>query len=198
MHIEALIHAVGHFGVAAIVFAESGLLIGAVLPGDSLLVTAGLLAAGGFLNIWILIPACIAAAIVGDSVGYATGKYFGPKIFKRENSIFFKKSYVTKTEAFFDRHGPAAIVIARFTPIIRTITPIMAGVGAMKYRTFVVYNILGGIVWAGGLLALSYVAGMYIPWVTTYIEYVLLTIVFVSIIPIIKEPAIRIIRRFSR
>ncbi len=184
MSLEALLIAVGHIGIIAAVFAESGVLIGIFLPGDSLLITAGLLASSGLLNIWVLVPLCIIAAIAGDSVGYATGKYFGPKIFT-DKSRFLKKEYVTRTEAFFKRYGPAAIVLARFTPIVRTLTPIMAGVGSMHYRTFLAYNIIGGVLWAGLLLALSYFAGIYIPGVTDYMHIIVIVVIVLSLMPII-------------
>jgi membrane-associated protein len=120
----------------------------------------------------------------------------GPKIFTREDSWFFKKAHVARTQEFFKKHGPLAIILARFTPIVRTITPIMAGVGSMHYRTFVAYNIVGGFVWAGGLLGLAYAAGTYLPWVTTYIEYVLLAIVALSFIPILKGPVMYAYKKY--
>lgn len=184
MSLEAWLLAVGHIGIIAAVFAESGVLIGIFLPGDSLLITAGLLAAAGYLNIWLLVPCCIIAAIAGDSVGYATGKYLGPRVFTGR-SRFLKKEYITRTEAFFKRYGPVAVVFARFTPIVRTITPVMAGVGTMHYRTFLIYNIIGGFLWAGLLLTLSYFAGIYIPGITEYLDYIIVGVILLSLLPLI-------------
>ncbi len=184
--LDALIALIGVFGIAGIVFAESGILIGFFLPGDSLLVTAGLLASQGYLNIWALLPLTIIAAILGDSVGYATGRFLGQKIFK-ENARFFKKEYVARTEQFFKNHGSWAIVLARFIPIIRTGVPVMAGVGKMEYRTFVIYNCIGGVAWAGGILGLAYAAGKYIPGISEYVDYIIIGVVIISLIPLIKH-----------
>jgi membrane-associated protein len=187
MDIESLIQAAGHIGIIAAIFAESGILIGLLLPGDSLLITAGFLAAGGLLDIRVLIIGCTIAAIVGDAVGYATGKYFGPMVFVKEDSFFFRKAYIEKTAKFFERYGRFTIIAARFTPIVRTLAPIMAGVGGMSYRKFAVYNIIGGLLWATGLLTASYAAGLYIPGLRDYIEYIVVAIIALSILPLVRE-----------
>lgn len=184
-NIDNFVQAVGIIGVTMVVFAESGLLIGFFLPGDSLLITAGLLAAGGYFNIVLLVVLVTIAAVVGDSVGYATGKALGPRVFTKHESLFFKKEYITRTEVFFQKHGPWSIVLARFIPVVRTFTPIMAGVGSMNYRTFFWYNVMGGIGWGAGLTVAGYLAGVYVPGLRDYIEYVVIAIVILSFLPIV-------------
>lgn len=183
-NLEALVTSFGYVGITALIFAESGFFLGFFLPGDSLLITAGLLAAAGYFNIYILVSFAVAAAILGDNLGYATGRRFGPKIFYKEQSLLFKKKYIVHTEDFFKKYGAWAIVLSRFTPIIRTFTPIMAGVGNMKYRTFALFNIIGGVLWAGGLLAISYIAGNYIPHLNSYIDYIVIIVIVLSVLPI--------------
>lgn len=185
--IQDIIIAFGYLGIAGVVFAESGFLLGLFLPGDSLLFTVGLLASQGFFNIWILIPLAIIAAILGDSFGYYCGRKFGPKIFSRENSIFFNKKYVTQTEAFYAKYGKKTIILARFVPIVRTIAPIFAGVGNMHYPTFISFNIIGGIVWAGGLLGISYFLGSIFPGTERYLSYIIAGIIIISVVPVVKE-----------
>jgi membrane-associated protein len=183
---EFIINA-GYVIVFLTIFAESGFLLGFFLPGDSLLFTLGIFASQGHLNIWLLLGLCISAAILGDSFGYWMGKYFGPKLFNRQDSFFFKQEYVTKTAAFFEKYGKKTIIMARFVPIVRTFAPIMAGVGKMNYRVFVFFNIIGGFLWAGGLLSVSYVLGSKIPGIEHYLEYIIIGIIAVSFIPIILE-----------
>jgi membrane-associated protein len=142
-----------------IVFAESGLLVGFFLPGDSLLFIAGLLAKKGDLNIVLVSLGCFVAAVAGDQVGYMFGKRVGPALFRRPDSRLFKQEYLERTHAFFEKNGPKTIVIARFVPIVRTFAPIVAGVGTMPYRTFVRYNIIGGFLWAIGVTQLGYWIG---------------------------------------
>lgn len=185
-----LIRAIGHLGIFAIVFAESGLFIGFFLPGDSLLFTAGLLASEGYLNILFLILGSVVAAILGDSVGYAFGARVGPKIFFREDSILFHKKYVERTKKFYDKHGPKTIILARFVPIVRTFAPILAGVGEMRYKTFLTYNIIGGSLWAIGVPILGYVLGRVIPDIDRYLIPIVLVIIFLSVLP----PALEILR----
>jgi len=181
----------------AIVFAESGLLIGFFLPGDSLLFAAGMVAAGTFdeafgnsgglqFNIWLLLGGVFLAAFLGDQVGYAFGTKAGPALFKREDSKLFKRSHVEKAQTFFDRHGPRAIILARFVPVIRTFCPIVAGVGRMEYRTFVRYNLIGAFVWGVGVTLLGYFLGS-IPIIQEHIEIALLVVVGVSVMPIAVE-----------
>src|SRR3990172_2242959 len=161
--LENLIKTVGYFGVFAIVFAESGLLIGIFLPGDSLLFTAGFLASAGIFNIYLLAFGCFVAAVFGDNVGYAFGKKLGPRIFNKEDSFWFHKRHLQKAEAFYQKHGGKTMILARFTPIVRTFAPIVAGAARMNYTTFFFYNIIGGFLWAVGITALGYIAGKSIP-----------------------------------
>jgi len=156
---QQLIRSFGTIGLIAIIFAESGLLIGFFLPGDSLLFTAGLFASQGKLNLAVILVGCFLAAVIGDQVGYAFGKKAGPSIFQRPNSRFFKQQHVERANAFFEEHGPKTILMARFVPVVRTFAPILAGVGTMRYRTFLVYNVVGGLVWAVGVTLLGYFLG---------------------------------------
>jgi len=146
----------GYAALFAIVFSETGLLVGFFLPGDSLLVTAGLVAAAGSLNIWWVNGLLIVAAVVGDSVGYAIGVRIGPRLFTRERSLLFNPRHVERTRRFYARHGPKTIVIARFVPIIRTFAPVVAGVGRMNYRRFVFFNVFGGVGWVTSMIFLGY------------------------------------------
>jgi membrane-associated protein len=146
-------------GLFLIVFAESGLLIGFFLPGDSLLFTAGVLASKGDMNIVVVCVGCFVAAVAGDQVGYNIGKRLGPALFRRPDSRIFKQEYVHRTKEFFEHHGPKTIVIARFVPIVRTFAPVLAGVGEMRYRTFASYNVVGGLLWAVGVTLAGYLLG---------------------------------------
>lgn len=173
----------GYLGVGGIVFVESGLLIGFFLPGDSLLFTAGLLASQGYLHIGILIAISFVAAVAGDSVGYMIGKKAGPKVFSREDSFWFNPEHVTRAHAFFALHGPKTIVLARFLPIVRTFVPVIAGVGVMQYRTFLIYNIIGGALWAIGLPLAGYYLGKLIPDIDRYLLPIIAGIIIVSFLP---------------
>ncbi|MEN9852647.1 MAG: hypothetical protein RI996_590 [Candidatus Parcubacteria bacterium] len=181
--LESLISAYGVIGVTLIVFVESGVFFGFFLPGDSLLFTAGFLASQGILPIWILYPCLLAAAILGDSVGYFTGHKYGKKLFNRPKSFFFDPEHVIRTEKFFAKYGPMALILARFTPIVRTFTPIFAGIGAMKYRTFIVYNMTGAFLWVTSLLLGGYFLGALVPGAKEYIHYILIAIIVVSFLP---------------
>ncbi len=174
-------------GIIFIIFAETGLFFGFFFPGDSLLFTAGLLASQGIFSIYSLVFFCILAAILGDSVGYWSGKKYGRKLFERDAGFFFKKQRVYDAEKFYERHGKYTIIIARFVPIIRTFAPIVAGIGRMDYPTFLTYNIFGGIFWAAGLLLLGYFLGGIIPNPDLYILPIAFLIVFLSILPIILK-----------
>jgi membrane-associated protein len=173
----------GHLAIWAIVFAESGLLIGFFLPGDSLLFAAGFLASQGYLNIFALVIGCFVCAVVGDNVGYATGKRFGHKLFSREDSLFFHKNHIIKAQNFYEKHGTKTIVLARFLPVVRTFAPIVAGIGKMHYPTFFKFNLLGGLVWTSGLSILGFVLGNVIPDVDKYLLPITIAIVVISIIP---------------
>jgi membrane-associated protein len=179
----SLIKTAGYIGLFAIVFAESGLLIGFFLPGDSLLFTAGFLASQGFLNIWVLMPLLFVAAVTGDSVGYAFGQRMGPKIFTKEDSLFFHKSHILKAQEFFEKHGGKTIIIARFVPVVRTFAPILAGVGKMKYPTFLFFNVIGGLLWAVGLTFLGYILGHTVPNIDRYLLPIVAGIIILSIAP---------------
>ncbi|MFJ5230633.1 DedA family protein [Kitasatospora sp. NPDC088391] len=185
---QNLISTFGLIGILAIVFAESGLLIGFFLPGDSLLFTTGLLVAGGTLPqpLWVVCPLVVLAAIAGDQVGYLFGKRVGPGLFNRPESRLFKRENAERAAAFFDRHGPKAIVLARFVPVVRTFTPIVAGVAGMGYRTFVLFNVVGGVLWGAGITVLGYFLGQ-VPAVRDNIEAICLAIVLVSALPVAAE-----------
>jgi membrane-associated protein len=181
--LESLIETVGYLGMFAIVFAETGLLVGFFLPGDSLLFTAGFLASQDYLNIWLLVIVCFSAAVLGDAVGYLIGHRWGRNLFSKEESRFFKPKYLHQAEAFFDKHGGKAIILARFLPIVRTFIPVIAGVSAMRYRRFFTYNIIGGFLWAVGVTVAGYFLGSTIPGVDKYLFPIILGIIVISIFP---------------
>ena len=177
----------------AIIFAESGLLVGFFLPGDSLLFTAGAVAAGVFqeqwgvsFNIWLILPGCFIAAVVGDQVGYLIGNRAGPRLFNRPDSRFFKQEYVLKGTEFFAKYGGRAIILARFVPIVRTFVPTIAGASNMHYSDFLRFNVIGGLLWAVGVTLLGYFFGQ-ISFVKENIEIALLGIVVISVLPIAYE-----------
>lgn len=173
----------GHLAIWAVVFAESGLLIGFFLPGDSLLFTAGFLASQGFLNIQLLIIGAFICAVLGDNVGYATGHRFGRRLFRKEDSWFFNKKHLLTAQKFYDKHGKKTVVLARFMPIVRTFAPIVAGIGAMHYRTFMSYNLIGGFAWTFGITLLGYFLGQVIPDVDKYLLPIIVLIVVISLGP---------------
>lgn len=181
--LTALIQTVGLLGLWAIVFAESGLLIGFFLPGDSLLFTAGFLASQGYFNIWVLIVGCFIAAILGDNIGYAFGKRIGSPLFRREQSLLFNPKNLERAKNFYEAYGGMAIVLARFLPAIRTFAPILAGVGAMRYRAFVFYNIVGAGLWAIGMPLLGYFLGRVIPGADRYLLPIIAAIIILSFLP---------------
>lgn len=181
--LASLIQAVGYFGIFAIVFAETGLLIGLFLPGDSLLFTAGLLASEGTLDLRVLLAVCFVAAVAGDSVGYALGVRYGRRLFERESGRFFQRGHLLRTEEFFARHGGRAVVLARFLPVLRTMTPVVAGIGAMRYRRFLAFNVLGGLLWAVGVTLAGYALGSAIPGASQYLLPLVLLIVAASSLP---------------
>ncbi|MEA2971726.1 MAG: rane-associated protein [Actinomycetota bacterium] len=184
---KSLIEAFGTLGLFAIVFAESGLLAGFFLPGDSLLFTAGLLASEGLLNFPLIVAGCFIAAVSGDQVGYVIGRKYGPAVFKRPDSRFFHQRNVERAQAYFAAHGGRTIVLARFIPVIRTFTPVVAGVGHMDYRRFVTFNVIGGFLWAVGLTSLGYALGDAIPDIDRWLLPIVLLIGAVSFIPVILE-----------
>ncbi len=177
----------GLFVLFLVVFAETGLMVGFFLPGDSLLFTAGLLCATGQFetNVWVLMGVLIIAAIAGDQVGFLFGRRVGPALFRREESWFFKPKYIERTRAFYDRHGGKTIILGRFVPIVRTFAPIVAGVAGFPYRTFVTFNVVGGVVWVVSMTLAGYVLGQF-EWVRKNIEIMVLGIIFLSIVPILR------------
>ncbi len=185
--LRLLIESIGLFGVYAIVFAESGLLIGFFLPGDSLLFTAGLLASPSFnfFNIWSLVLGSWVAAILGDNIGYAFGKRVGPKLFARKHSVLFHPENLNKAQKFYEKHGGKAIILARFMPVVRTFAPIVAGIGTMDYKKFMMFNFIGGTIWVWGMTFLGYFLGAVIPedQVDKYILPIILAIIVISVLP---------------
>lgn len=182
-----LIETFGTIGLFIIVFAESGLLFGFFLPGDSLLFTAGLLASRGTLNFPVILAGCFIAAVAGDQVGYAFGSRVGPALFRRPDSRIFKQEHVEKARHYFERHGSKTIVLARFVPIVRTFAPILAGVGGMRYRTFVTFNVAGGFLWAVGVTSLGYALGESIPDIDRYLYPIIGLIIVLSLLPVALE-----------
>lgn len=179
----ALIKTTGYLGLFGIIFAESGLLIGFFLPGDSLLFTAGFLSSQGFLNpVWLSALTFI-AAVLGDNVGYSFGKKVGPMIFKKKESLLFNKENLERAKKFYEKHGPKTIVLARFMPVIRTFAPILAGVGKMNYGTFFFYNLAGGFLWTFGIVWGGYYLGSSIPNVDKYLLPIIAGIILLSIAP---------------
>ncbi len=187
-HFEELIRWGGYTVLVIVVFAETGLLAGFFLPGDSLLVTAGLIAAlDGILNVWVLSFVLCLAAILGDTVGYWVGYHLGPRIFSREDSLFFHKNHLIRTQKFYEKYGAKTIVIARFVPIVRTFAPPVAGVGRMQYSHFLAYNVIGGIGWVFSMILGGYFLGRSIPNIDNKIHWVILVVIFISFIPIVIE-----------
>ncbi len=185
---EKLINRWGLVGIAIIVFAESGLLIGFFLPGDSLLFTAGLLAARGTLPniVWVAVS-CFAAAAIGDQVGYQLGARVGPALFDRPKSRFFNPVNVVRAQNYFDEHGPKTIVLARFVPIVRTFAPIVAGIGRMRYRMFISYNLVGAFLWGVGVTVAGWALGKRFPSLVDRVELLGPLIVAVSLLPVLNE-----------
>jgi membrane-associated protein len=182
--VRAIIAWGGYAGLTAIIFAETGLLVGFFLPGDSLIVTAGLLAATtGVFNPWWLAALLSAASILGNTSGYAIGRAAGPRLFSRENSLLFNKKHLYRAHEFYERHGGKTIVIARFMPIVRTFVPVVAGMGEMDYRRYTIYNVVGGVAWIGSMLMIGYFLGRYIPGVDQHIETVIMLVILVSLLP---------------
>lgn len=193
--IDALLAWLGvyvYFGLFFIIFAETGLAIGFFLPGDSLLVVAGLFAAAGKLNLWIMLVSLIIAAIVGDAVGYYSGRRIGQAIFTRPKSRFFNPKHLQKAHAFYEKHGGKTIIIARFIPIVRTFAPIVAGAAQMSYRDFLMFNVFGGLLWVTSMLLAGYFLGGLVESafgikLEEHIDKVVIVVVFLSVLPIIIE-----------
>lgn len=174
----------GYVGLTAIIFAETGLLIGFFLPGDSLLVTAGVLAATtGLFNVYLLGVLLTVASIAGNTSGYAIGKVTGPRLFTRENSLLFNKKHLYRAHDFYERYGGQTIIIARFMPIVRTFVPVVAGMAAMDYRRYTLYNVVGGVAWIWSVLFIGYFLGRYIPGIDRHIEPLISAVIFLSLLP---------------
>lgn len=180
LNIEEVILGSGLIAIGATVFAESGLLIGFFLPGDTLLFGAGILASQGTLPLGILLVVVIVSAILGDNVGYSIGRRTGPRIFKKKDSILFQHKHIERAEKFYELHGGKTIILARFVPVIRTFAPMVAGIGKMPRKTFIIYNVIGGILWGGSLTLAGYYIGSKIPWVQDYITPLVLIVVVLS------------------
>lgn len=181
--LEPLITTVGYVGLFFIVMAESGFFIGFFLPGDSLLFTAGFLASGDLLNIYIICLTAFPAAVIGDNIGYSFGKKIGPKIFVKQDGFLFNQKNIKKSQEFYEKYGSKTLVLARFMPIVRTFVPILAGVGKMHYRTFFVFNVIGALLWAIGLPIIGYFLGSLIPSIDRYILPIITLIILISIAP---------------
>jgi membrane-associated protein len=174
----------GYAGLAGIIFAETGLLVGFFLPGDSLLVTAGLLAATtGVFNVGLLGLLLSVASILGNTSGYAIGQATGERLFRREDSLLFNKKHLYRAHEFYERHGGKTVVIARFMPIVRTFVPVVAGMAKMSYRRYTLYNVIGGLGWIWGMLFIGYFLGRYIPGIDRHIETVIALVILLSLLP---------------
>lgn len=178
-----LIETIGYLGIFGIVAAESGLFFGFVLPGESLLFSAGIVAAQGLMSLWVLLPAVILAAVLGDSMGYWTGKKLGGWLLRQPDSFFFKKHHVYLAQRFYAKHGGKAVILARFVPTVRTFAPIAAGISGMPYRLFFVWSVTGSFLWAGGVTVLGYFLGTLIPDINGYLLPALGVLLLASMIP---------------
>ena len=186
-NVREIVRVGGYVGLTGIIFAETGLLVGFFLPGDSLLVTAGLLASQPEfgLNVWALGVLLTVAAIVGNTVGYVIGRASGPRLFTRDDSLLFKKKHLYRAQEFYRKHGGKTLVLARFMPIVRTFVPVVAGLANMPFAAYTAYNVLGGVLWIWSMLLIGYFLGRAIPGIDKYIELMILVIVFLSILPAI-------------
>jgi len=182
-----LVRTASYLGLFLIVFAETGLFFGFFFPGDSLLFATGLIASQGALNLPLSIIIIFVAAVLGNMVGYMFGKKVGPKIFTKENSLFFDKNNILRAQSFYEKHGAKTIIITRFIPIIRTFAPIVAGIGNMEYKKFLMYNIIGGLIWSFGIIIAGYYLGTTVKNIDKYIAPIIILIIVVSFIPAIIE-----------
>ena len=182
-NVPELIRLVGFYGLILIVFAETGLLVGFFLPGDSLLITAGLFAARGDFDYAMLLLALIPAAIVGNATGYYIGHRTGMTLYSRPDSLLFRREHLQMTREYYEKHGGKTIILAQFIPILRTFAPVVAGVGEMGYRQFATYNVVGAILWVGSMLTAGYMLGNAIPNIESRIHYVVAVVIFISLLP---------------
>lgn len=190
-NVPELIRIVGFYGIVAVIFAETGLLIGFFLPGDSLLITAGLFAARGDFDFATLILSLIPAAILGNATGYFIGHRTGKALYQRPNSLLFRREHLQMTHEYYERHGGKTIILAQFIPILRTFAPVVAGVAAMGYRQFATYNIVGAILWVGSMTTAGYLLGNLVPNIEQRIHYVVAVVIAISLMP----PAIAFLKR---
>jgi membrane-associated protein len=182
-NVPELIRLVGFYGLIVIVFAETGLLVGFFLPGDSLLITAGLFAARGDFDYAMLLLALIPAAIIGNATGYYIGHRTGMRLYSRPDSLLFRREHLRMTHEYYEKHGGKTIILAQFIPILRTFAPVVAGVGEMGYRQFATYNVVGAILWVGSMLTAGYMLGNAIPNIESRIHYVVAVVIFISLLP---------------
>jgi membrane-associated protein len=182
---RTLLTSFGYIGLFCIIFAESGLFFGFFLPGDSLLLTAGLFARRGELNIWLLLPLVFIAAVLGDNVGYWFGRKAGPPLFRREASLLFKPKNLLAAKAFYDKHGGKTVILARFMPFIRTFAPIVAGAVDMRYESFLLFNALGGLLWGIGVTTAGYILGSLFPpeVLDKYFLLIVILVIVISVLP---------------
>jgi len=184
-NVPELIRLVGFAGLMVIVFAETGLMVGFFLPGDSLLVTAGVFAANGLLDIYWLVPALMLSAIAGNTTGYAIGRKAGQALYSRPNSFFFRREHLVRTHEFYERHGGKTIILAQFMPIVRTFAPVVAGAAGMPYRRFAAFNVVGAILWINSMLFTGYFLVRLIPGLEERIDLVVAVVIFLSLTPAI-------------
>jgi membrane-associated protein len=184
---EFILQTFGMLALFGFVFAESGLFFGFFLPGDSLLFTAGILASKGFFDFWLILFGTMLCAFIGDQVGYWTGNSFGPAFFSKDGSFFRNPHYIRKARKFYDRHGKKAIVLARFVPVVRTFAPILAGTARMDYRTFTLYNAVGGVIWSCAFITTGFLLGNVLPSSGEALTVVVLAIMFISLLPVFCE-----------
>ncbi|HSW47781.1 MAG TPA: VTT domain-containing protein [Candidatus Saccharimonadales bacterium] len=202
LNVHYLVSAFGYPGLFAIIFAETGLFLGFFLPGDSLLLTAGIFASKGDLNIYVLLVVLATAAILGNTVGYLFGSKLGKKLFSKEDSLLFRKQHLIHARSFYEKHGGKAIILARFIPVVRTFAPIVAGIGDMEFKTFMLYNIVGSILWAIGITLLGFFVGKLIP--DKLFEPIVILVIILSLSPAIyeafksKERRAKMLLMFSR
>jgi membrane-associated protein len=188
-NVPELIRLVGLAGVAFIIFSETGLMVGFFLPGDSLLVTAGVFAAGGLLNIYTLIPVLLCAAVTGNATGYWIGKRAGQALYNRPNSFFFRREHLLRTHQFYERHGGKTIILAQFIPIVRTFAPVVAGAAGMSYRRFATFNVVGAVCWITSMTLTGFFLGRAIPDIDKRIHLVVAVVIFLSLLPAIISVA---------
>ncbi|NYZ74725.1 VTT domain-containing protein [Candidatus Micrarchaeota archaeon] len=179
--VESILVAFGYTALFAMIFVETGLLVGFFLPGDTLLFTAGILAAKGILDPWLIVLVCSAAAIAGDSVGYWIGRKYGKGLFDKEEGMFFKRKNLETARAFYEKHGGKTIFLARFVPVVRTFAPVLAGVGEMKYSRFLAFNVFGGIFWVAFVTVAGYFIGGLIPNAAEYTALAIVAVVVLSL-----------------